>query len=83
MASIDSRRNALEPRGRSPLVSAITLVALYVAMYLAVALVERMVDPVSAGGIDTRSVAAVDAAAGQPAPRCGNRGSEELQCPAD
>ena len=83
MASTDSRRNSPSPHGRSPLASAIILLALYVAMYLAVALVERMVDPVSAGGIDTGSAAAVDAAAGQPAPRCGNRGSDELQCAAD
>ena len=50
MASVDSRRNPPEPRGRSPLASAIILLALYVVMYLAVAVVERMIDPVSAAG---------------------------------
>ena len=81
MASIDTRRSTTEPRGRSPLASAIILLALYVVMYLAVAVVERMIDPVSAAGVEMRSAAA-NVAPVEPA-RCGRRGSDVLQCAAD
>ena len=83
MASTDSHRNSPSPQGRSPLASAIILLALYVVMYLAVAAVERMIAPVSAAGVELRNAAAVvDAGPVDPA-RCGSRGSDELQWAAD
>jgi hypothetical protein len=82
MASVDSRRNTAEPRGRSPLASAIILVALYVVMYLAVAAVERMIEPVSAASVELRSATTASAAPIEPV-RCGRRGADVLQCAAD